>query len=171
MCYIGVFVAIMAVCAQIRIPFPGGVPFTMQTWAVALSGVVLGPRRGAVAALVYILLGAVGAPVFNGFTGGIGIVAGVTGGFIVTFPALAFAAGIGAVRENTFFLVAGVLAGTFVNFTVGMFWFAVVSQGTLFSAFTVAIMPFILPEIFKIVTVVIVGKSIQFALIKARVTI
>jgi biotin transport system substrate-specific component len=166
-CFIGISVAIIAVCARIRIPFPGGVAFTMQTWAVSLAGVVLGVRRGVVAVIVYILLGAVGVPVFTGVVGGIGVIAGLTGGFIVTFPAMAFLAGV--CKDNTFYLSVALILGTFINLTGGMLWFAWVSDGTVGAAFSAAVMPFILPEFFKIVAVIIVGRSIQLALAKARI--
>jgi biotin transport system substrate-specific component len=166
-CFIGIFVAIIAVCAQIRIPFPGGVAFTMQTWAVSLAGVVLGVRRGVVAVLVYILLGAVGVPVFTGVVGGIGVIAGLTGGFIVTFPVMAFLAGV--CKDNVVYLSGALIFGTIVNLGVGMLWFAWVMGVPVSGAFSATVMPFILPEVFKIVAVIIVGRSIQFALVKARV--
>lgn len=100
LCYIGVFAIIIAACAQIAIPQPGGVPFTLQVWAVSLAGIVLGLKNGVIATLVYILLGAVGAPVFSRFTGGFGIILGPTGGFILTFPILAALAAIGQTLGN-----------------------------------------------------------------------
>ncbi|MCL2171961.1 MAG: biotin transporter BioY, partial [Defluviitaleaceae bacterium] len=60
LCHIGIFVALIAVCAQIAIPLPGGVPITLQAWAISLAGLVLGAKNGAMAALVYVLLGAAG---------------------------------------------------------------------------------------------------------------
>lgn len=170
-CYIGIFAAIIAVCAQVTVPFIGGVPFTLQTWGVALAGVVLGAKRGVAAVLVYILVGAVGVPVFSGFGGGFGVIFGVTGGFILAFPVLAFAAGISARPGNVFILAAGLVAGTAVFLTLGMLWFAAVTGGTVAAAFAAAVAPFILPEIFKIVAVIIVGKSIQMALVRARIAV
>ena len=90
------FAAVIAVLAQIAIPLPSGVPVTLQTFAVALTGVVLGAKRGSIATFVYILLGAVGVPVFSGFNGGLGAIVGKTGGFIWGFLFLAFFAGLGA---------------------------------------------------------------------------
>ena len=81
--YIGIMVAFMAVCSWISIPT--AVPFTMQTFAVFLAVGVFGGRRGTMAVLVYILLGAVGMPVFAGFSGGIGVLVGLTGGYIAGF--------------------------------------------------------------------------------------
>ena len=74
--YIAVFTAIIAVLAQISIPMPGGVPMTLQTFAVPLAGLVLGTKRGTLSALLYVLLGTLGVPVFAGLSGGPGIVLG-----------------------------------------------------------------------------------------------
>lgn len=96
LCAIGMFVTIIAICAQISIPMPIGVPMTLQTFAIPLAGAVLGVKNGLIATLVYIALGAIGAPVFTGFAGGAGVLFGRTGGFIFGFPFMAIAAGIGS---------------------------------------------------------------------------
>ena len=66
------FAAVIAVLAQIAFPLPSGVPVTLQTFAVALTGVVLGAKLGTISTFIYILLGAVGVPVFSGLNGGLG---------------------------------------------------------------------------------------------------
>ena len=81
--YMGMFVALMAICSWISIPT--AVPFTLQTFAVFMTVAVLGVFRGTAAILVYILLGMAGVPVFAGFSGGYGAVVGLTGGYIVGF--------------------------------------------------------------------------------------
>lgn len=83
MVYIAVFAVIMAICSWISIP--AQVPFTLQTFGVFVAVGVLGGKRGTLAVLVYILLGALGIPVFAGFQGGMGILLGTTGGYIVGF--------------------------------------------------------------------------------------
>ena len=69
LCMIGVVTAVIVIMAQISIPMPLGVPMTMQTFAITLAGVILGSKKGAVASLIYVLLGAVGVPVFANFSG------------------------------------------------------------------------------------------------------
>ena len=83
-CYIAIFTAIIAVMAQISIPLPGGVPLTLQTLAVPLAGIILGAKRGTMSTIIYILLAMAGVPVLAGFSGGAGVVFGVTGGFIIS---------------------------------------------------------------------------------------
>src|SRR5215218_2077423 len=88
---------VAAVAAQIAIPLPfSPVPFTLQVLAVILSGLLLGPRYGALAQVVYVLLGAVGVPVFAQFSGGLGVVLGPTGGYILSYPLAAAVAGLAA---------------------------------------------------------------------------
>ena len=83
MVYIAMFAVLISICSWISIP--SAVPFTMQTFGIFLAVAVLGGKRGSLAVLVYLLLGLVGVPVFAGFSGGIGCLAGTTGGYIVGF--------------------------------------------------------------------------------------
>ena len=92
--------ALTAVCAQLTIPLPGGVPLTMQIFAVALTGYLLGPKYGAIAMLVYLLLGAVGAPVFSSFRGGFYVLVGKTGGYLWSYPAMAALCGCSALGKG-----------------------------------------------------------------------
>jgi biotin transport system substrate-specific component len=86
------FAALTAVGAQIEIPH-SPVPYTMQTFFVLLAGAVLGPRVGALSMLAYLAAGALGMPVFSGFGFGLARLLGPTGGYLLAFPAAAFAVG------------------------------------------------------------------------------
>ena len=81
--YIAIFAVLIAICSWISIPMT--VPFTLQTFGVFMAVGVLGGKRGSLAVLVYILLGAIGVPVFAGFSGGLGILLNNTGGYIIGF--------------------------------------------------------------------------------------
>ena len=81
--YMAVCAALIAICAWITVP--AAVPFTLQTFAIFFVLSLLGGKRGTIAILVYILLGAVGLPVFSGFNGGLGALLGTTGGYIFGF--------------------------------------------------------------------------------------
>ncbi|MBQ4361450.1 MAG: biotin transporter BioY [Lachnospiraceae bacterium] len=176
--YIAVFTAIIAVLAQISIPMPGGVPMTLQTFAVPLAGLVLGTKRGTLSALLYVLLGTLGVPVFAGLSGGPGIVLGVTGGFIVSFPIMALLAGLGrsysdrmaagAVRGYAV-LIAFLILGAVANYIVGMIWFSVVTGGSLTEAFALCVAPFIPTSIIKIILVSWIGPLLRSVLIRAHV--
>ena len=94
--FTALFVALISVCAQIVIPMPSGVAFTLQTFAVALTGYLLGAGWGTLTVLVYILLGAVGVPVFSAFQGGFHVLLGKTGGYLWGFLPLAAVCGLSA---------------------------------------------------------------------------
>ena len=167
LCYISIFSAVIAVCAQISIPMPYGiVPLTLQTFAIMLAGAVLGVKNGTIATLLYVLLGAVGVPVFSLFTGGIGIVVGPTGGFILSFPLLALAAGVGASKDSRLWLTLWIAIGMIVNYASGIIMYSIVTSTSLSSSFFIMIQ-FIPTDIIKVVIVIASSKTIKQALIKS----
>ena len=130
--YCAIFATITAVLAQISIPLPGGVPLTMQTFAVSLAGILLGSKRGFISMLVYVLMGCIGIPVFAGLTAGIGAVLGPTGGFILSFPIMSFIIGLITERTNNKIIIfLGMVLGSIVNYVVGAAQFAIVTDSTL----------------------------------------
>ncbi|MCL2406652.1 MAG: biotin transporter BioY [Defluviitaleaceae bacterium] len=171
MCLVAIFTAIIAVCAQIQIPQPSGVPFTLQTWAVALAGLVLGPKRGTLAVLVYIMLGAAGVPVFAGFSGGVGVIMRHTGGFILSFPIVALLAGFAVHKGGVFRTVLGLIAGSVVNFTAGLLWFEWIMEFGLPTSFGYAVAPFIVTDIIRVSILPILYKSIKAAMQRAGLVI
>ena len=86
------FVALLAICSWITVP--SVIPFTMQTFAVFTMCAVLGTKLSVITVMVYIVLGAIGLPVFSGFRGGVGVLIGATGGYIWGFLLTALACGI-----------------------------------------------------------------------------
>ena len=95
-CFVGMFAAITSVLSIITIPTPWGVPFTLQTFAIALSGYVLGKIYGTFATLIYIILGLIGVPVYAGMSAGAGVLAGPTGGYLWGFIIMTFFCGLAA---------------------------------------------------------------------------
>ena len=155
MAYIVVFAVIMAICSWISIP--AQVPFTLQTFAVFLAFGVLGGKRGTMAVLVYILLGAVGIPVFAGFTGGIGVLMGNTGGYILGFlgSALVMWALEKLPGKRSVIQIFSMIAGLLVCYTFGTLWFMTVYAGTtgkvgLVTVLGWCVIPFIIPDLIKI---------------------
>ena len=169
LCQIALFTATIAVCAQIAVPLPGMVPFTLQAWAISLAGLVLGPKNGTIAAVVYVLLGVVGAPVFAQFTGGMGVILRHTGGFILSFPLMALLAGLSERTGKLPFIFAGLAAGTLVNWLVGMLYFSWVLQTSLEAAFVAAVLPFIPSAVLRTALLPFVGRAIKTALVAAGV--
>ena len=158
-CYAGLFAAVIAVMAQISIPMPLGVPMTMQTFAITLAAVVLGSKLSAIATLVYLLLGAVGA----NFSGGIDKFVGPTGGFLISFPIMAYIIGLGVEHRDAFkgaFPVA-VVVGTVVNYIVGVILFVIVAHSTVSVAVSACVLPFIPTAIIKAVLACVLGLNIR----------
>ena len=148
-----VFSLLTALAAQIVIPV-GPVPITAQTFAVLLTGALLGSRLGAMAMIVYLLEGASGLPFFYGGHGGIAHLLGPTGGYLVAFPAAAFITG--AFAENGWdkrFLsaVAAMVAGSAIIIVAGWAWFSLVTHTAPGVAFKLSIAPFLIGDVIKIV--------------------
>jgi len=156
----GVFAAFIAIMAQVSIPMPLGVPLTLQTFAVAMAGILLGANQGFWAALAYILLGAAGAPVFAGFRGGVPCLLGPTGGFLLSFPLLAWLSGLGT-KKSRFFMACGIAAGVFVNYACGLLLFAVVTKDGFERAFLACAAPFLPLEAVKMVLAWVLGVRIR----------
>ena len=147
-----VFSLLTALAAQIVIPV-GPVPITGQTFAVLLTGALLGSRLGAMAMIVYLAEGAVGLPFFYGGHGGIGHLLGQTGGYLVAFPAAAFIAG--AFAENGWdkrFLtaVAAMAIGSIVILLTGWAWFSALTNTPLPVAFKLSVAPHLVGDVIKI---------------------
>ncbi len=148
-----VFSLLTALAAQIVIPI-GPVPITAQTFAVLLTGALLGSRLGAMAIIIYLAEGAVGLPFFAGGTGGIGHLLGQTGGYLVAFPAAAFITG--AFAENGWdrhFIsaIAAMAVGSAVILLAGWIWFAALTNTSLPVAFKLSMAPLhIIGDVIKI---------------------
>ena len=162
-CYAGLFAAVIAVMAQISIPMPLGVPMTMQTFAITLAAVVLGAKLSALSSLIYLILGAVGIPVLANFSGGFDKFVGPTGGFLISFPLMAFIIGWGAEHRKDFkgAYVLALILGTVVNYVVGVALFCVVTNGSVAAGITACVLPFIPTAIIKAVLASIIGFGVK----------
>lgn len=169
MCQIGLFTAFIAVLSLLSIPMPGGVPVTLQTFAISFSAVILGMRKAAMTSIIYVLLGTVGVPVFAGFQGGVHVLAGPTGGFLISLPIMALIVGFAAKRSSSFVLAIALAFGSIVNLALGSLQFAFVTRVSLHTAFTLAFAPFILIEGLKMIVVLISAPALRNQLRKARI--
>jgi biotin transport system substrate-specific component len=167
MARVALMAALTAIGAQIAIPLPfTPVPFTLQVPMVVLSGLLLGVRHGALAQLVYLLVGAVGIPVFAQFSGGLGVLVGPTGGYLISYPLAAAIAGLAAgavlraprsralISANAFGLVA--LA---VIYAVGATWLALQSNLSPGAALTAGVLPFVPFDVVKVVLAALVAAA------------
>ena len=137
-CYMSLAVAIMAICSWLSLPVMG-IPFTLQTLGLCVAAGLLGAKRGAIAVGAYVTLGAVGVPVFAGFTGGISKLLSPTGGYIVGFlfatPIIGWAAEKGTVKtsdKGVLTLALGMLIGILVCYVFGVLWFVLKARRRIF---------------------------------------
>ncbi|PCN44975.1 BioY family transporter [Brevibacillus laterosporus] len=163
---IAIFTAITAVFAQITIPLPT-VPITGQTLAVGLVATVLGSRYGTVSMVLYALLGAIGVPVFAGFSGGPQVLIGPTGGFIFGFIATAFIMGYLLEKTKYTFTMALIanLLGMVVTFLFGVVQLKLVLNLGWAGAMAAGVTPFIAGGIIKAVLAAYVGIILRKRLI------
>lgn len=153
--YIGLFVVLITICSWISVPTE--IPFTMQTFAVFTAVGVLGGRRGTMAVLVFLLMAAIGLPVLQGFTGGLGIVLGTTGGYLMgfLFSALIMWAGEELFGRKSWVLLSTMLLGLAACYAFGTAWFMVVyARQTgpvgLGTALAWCVVPYVIPDLLKI---------------------
>ncbi|HYJ87652.1 MAG TPA: biotin transporter BioY [Pyrinomonadaceae bacterium] len=147
------FSLLVALSAQIVIPV-GPVPITAQTFAVLLTGALLGSRLGAMAIIVYLMEGAAGLPFFYGGSSGLLHLLGPTGGYLIAFPAAAFITGAFAEHgwDKRFpTAVAAMAIGSIVIMLSGWAWFSLVTNTPLSVAFQLTVLKFIPGDIIKIV--------------------
>jgi biotin transport system substrate-specific component len=153
------FVAFTAVCEQILIPIQP-VPIVLGTIPIFMAGVVLGPKYGTISMLVYILLGAVGVPVFAMARGGLAILAGPTGGFILAWPFTAACIG-GLTRHfgySTKAIILSMLSGNILCYIFGVVWFLFLTQTHVWTALTACVFPFLLGDALKIIAATFLSK-------------
>ncbi len=168
--------AVTAAAAQIAIPLPfSPVPFTLQVLAVILSGLLLGTRYGALSQVIYVLVGAVGVPVFAQFSGGLSVILGPTGGYLVSYPLAAAIAGLaanaarGAPRRRA--LWTGFLwgcAGLVIIYAVGATWLAVVTQLPFAAALAQGVLPFVPFDLIKVALAALVAVAAAPAIAPSR---
>lgn len=169
--YIGMFAAVLAVISQLSIPMPTGVPITIQVFGVALVGAVLGWKLGLMATIVYILIGAIGVPVFANFRGGFDVLTNVTGGYIWAWPILTALAGIRPKTSNkaanlAIQIVLALIGLAFVEVIGGIQWALIGGEQTIGAIMAYSLVAFIPKDIVITILAVIIGRSVRGKLLK-----
>lgn len=164
--YIALMAVLMAVCSWISIP--AAVPFTLQTFGVFCALELLGGKRGTIAVAVFIIMGAVGLPVFSGFTGGIGRLLGSTGGYILGFLLTGLAYwGIKAFTpDKVWSSVLAFVIGLALCYVFGTAWFMLVYAKTtgaigLGTALAWCVLPFLLPDAAKMALALTLARVLK----------
>ena len=162
MVYCALLAGIIAILAQVKIDLVGIVPITMQTLGIYLVGSILKPKYALLASLVYVLMGAVGLPVFAGFTGGLGVIVGPTGGYIFSFPIMAVVISyMLTIKKSTLYKVIAMCLGTIVCYAIGTAWFMYSTQNTLWVSLTLCVFPFLIGDAIKVVAATFLSNRIK----------
>ncbi len=161
--------ALMCALCPLSIPI-GPVPISLGILVILLTVYLLGTWRALVSYTVYLLLGAVGMPVFSGFQGGLAKLAGPTGGYLVGFWLMILAAGVvmEACHRRLLLTAVGMMLGIAADYAVGTAWFVFQTQSTVAHALDVCVYPFIPFDVAKVVVAVLLGSLIYRGLRKAK---
>lgn len=151
------FASLAAICAWISLPV-GDIAFTMQTFAVFLTLGILGGKWGTVSILIYLALGAVGLPVFSGFQGGIGILLGVTGGYLWGF----LFSGLCYWLLEKLGRPVAMTAAMLICYLCGSLWFwTYTGSGIgLFAVILKCVIPYLIPDGIKIALAVTLSRRV-----------
>ena len=168
---IGVCAAIIAICAQIFIPLPmSPVMFSMQIFGIMLVSVILGAKRGTLAVLTYLLIGLAGVPVFSGFRGGFSVLAGPTGGYLISYIPMSFIIGRLSeisVKRTHLMCSVSMLVGMAVCYILGSIQYAFVTNISLWHAVMTGVVPFVAFDLIKAATAIFIGLPVRQALAKS----
>ncbi len=169
--------ALISICSWISVPalLPTGVPFTLQTFAICLLAALFGWKLGLWTVGCYLLLGAVGLPVFAGFKGGVGALLGVTGGYLVGFLFIVLFTGLAADRLGRTLprLLGGMVLGLALCYAFGTAWFVVVyakNTGPVSAAAALGwcVLPYLLPDAVKLTLAALLTGRLYPLLQKGR---
>lgn len=156
--YIGLMAVITAVCSQICLPTV--VPFTLQTFAIICAIELLGAKDGFLTVILYIAMGIVGLPVFSGMQTGAGALFGAGGGYIIGFAAATL---IYWVLETKLHKIILRVLWLFTDYVFGALWYALLytSQRDFCQVIMICVVPFVIPDIIKMLLAVYVAEKVQ----------
>jgi biotin transport system substrate-specific component len=168
----GLSIALLSVGAAIQVPL-GAIPFTLQTLMLFLLLLVLTPAEAVAAVGGYLVLGAVGLPVFSGLRGGFGVLLGPTGGFLLGYLVAALLVVLLRVlfvrwelgpRLAVALDVLLVAVAAIVYYAAGTWWFAFSTDTSLPAALAACVLPFLVPDVVKAAAAFACAKPIRVAL-------
>lgn len=161
----GLFAALTAVCSWINIPlFFTPIPVNLALLGPYLAGLILGSKYGALSQIVYVLMGALGLPVFAGFTGGFGVITGPTGGFLVGYLLCSLLSGLPPRKSNTKRRILLMITALAACYTCGVTWFMILTHSTIWAALTACVIPFLPGDAVKIAVAALLVKHLPKAL-------
>ena len=148
----GMFTALICALSLIAIP-TSTVPFTLSLLAIFLTGALLPPRQALLSALVYILIGTIGLPVFAGMKGGVAALLGQTGGYIMSYPIMTFVTSLSfrlTKKHKTLVLILGMIISLSICYLLGTLWFSHITGIGFLPSLTLCVAPYVLFDLLKI---------------------
>lgn len=159
----GLFAACFCICGPLTIPLPiSPVPLSIILAVIFISNYIIGTKKSTIAVCIYILIGIIGIPVFSGFHGGLSIISGPTGGYILGYV---FCSAISGIFINKFskpvLQILGMALGTLSAYLLGTFWFVFSQKTDFLSALILCVLPYILGDILKIIFSFFLGNTLK----------
>ena len=160
----GLATAVTCIIGPVAVPIPvSPVPLSLTMLALYLAAYVLGMKLGFISCLLYLLLGAVGLPVFSGFSGGLAKLSGPTGGYLIGFLFLSLLCGFFIQRfpGKVWVHAAGMVCGAAVCYLFGTAWLAVQMDLTFRAALTIGVLPYLPGDVIKIIIALMIGPLLR----------
>lgn len=158
--YTALFTAIICVLSPMIIP-SGTVPITLATFAIYTTAAIRG-RKGVLPVILYIAIGAIGVPVFSGFSAGIPKILGMTGGYIIGYIPCALIIGLMTEKTRRFWpYPVSMIIGTVVLYVIGTAWFMYITKNGLIPSLTMCVLPFLIGDAFKIAAASFLGVKLK----------
>ena len=161
---ISIFAIILSICSYISIPFI--VPITLQTFGIFITCLLLGGKKGTITIALWILLGIIGLPVFQGFKSGLAAIVGPTGGYIIgfIFSSMNMCIFEKCYKNNLIYKFLIMIMSLIICYIFGTIWFVKIYTNTngdmtVFKALSICVFPFILFDILKIILAIIISQN------------
>lgn len=166
---IGLMTALICVVSPFSIPLGfSPVPITMASFIISVAAIVLGPLKSTLSCLMYLFLGAIGLPVFSGFTGGIHRLVGPTGGYLMGYLLMTLVVGFIAKKwhRKWYLCLGGLLLGILCCYIMGTVWLCLQLQLSVWSGFCLGVFPYIPTDLLKAVLAILTGIPVRRTLYK-----
>lgn len=168
---ISIFAALTGVLSFLIIPVPAPIPpITGQSFAPMLAGILLGPKKGAMSQLIYVLLGFIGLPIFSGGRAGPAVLFGERGGYLLGFIVGCFVIGLihekvikranSELKEMLFSFFAVFVGGVIIVYILGVSWLMFILELGLREAVMMGALPFLVGDIVKVIGAVVLARSL-----------
>lgn len=168
---IGLMTAVTCILGPLSIPLPfSPVPISLTNFAIFLAVFILGMKDATISFIIYLLLGAVGVPVFSAFSGGLGKLVGPTGGYLFGFIFLALIMGFFMEHFDRKIVptIIGMIIGMAVCYIFGTVWLAKLMSLSFNEALALGVLPYLAGDVAKIIIAVIAGPRLYAATLKVR---